>query len=203
MNVHRQRSRGTGVLVVGAGDAPHPGVSLLRGVSDAVSWPRVAALLLGGVTIPRCSGTAALEGRPREPAHEIEPAVEQGDRQRDPFRWSQGLTLRLAEAPWLRIDHPSIRCRLTRYGLHHRSPRGKVMPCWKHVGLYGHSLVLVYVAVQRPDACRVAVAPLHDAFVSPRALTHVTAPDGSRAPVSLSRLHSCIGGQFGRERRRA
>jgi hypothetical protein len=41
MNVHRQRSRGTGVLVVGAGDAPHPGVSLLRGVSDAVSWPRV------------------------------------------------------------------------------------------------------------------------------------------------------------------
>jgi hypothetical protein len=39
MSVHRQRSRGTGVLLVGAGDAPLSGVSPPRGTSQAVSWP--------------------------------------------------------------------------------------------------------------------------------------------------------------------
>ena len=91
MSIHRQCSRSTRVLVVGAGDAPLPGVSPPRSTSHAVSWPEGVAILLEVVMTPRGPGPAPLERRPREPTHEVEPAVEQRDRQRDPFRRRQGL----------------------------------------------------------------------------------------------------------------
>ena len=47
---------------------------------------------------PKRPSCALSEGRPREPIHQVEPAVEQRNRQRDPFRRSQGRELRPAVA---------------------------------------------------------------------------------------------------------
>ena len=89
---------------------------------------------------PKHSSRALGEGRPREPIHEVEPAVEERNRQRDPFRRGQGSELRPAVATWFLIDRPLIRRRVTWRGLHHRPPRGKGMVCRGRVSLYGHSL---------------------------------------------------------------
>jgi hypothetical protein len=90
--------------------------------------------------MPTVSPCTTRESRPREPVHEVESAVEQRDRQCNPFRRGQGLRLRTIVAPKLRFERPPIRRRVTWQGLHHPPPRGKVVVCWERVGLYGHSL---------------------------------------------------------------
>ena len=89
---------------------------------------------------PKRPSPALAEGHPRKLINEVEPTVEQRDRQRDPFRRGQRRELGPAVATGLLIDRPSIGRHVSWRGLHHPPPPDKVMVCWERVRLYGHSL---------------------------------------------------------------
>src|SRR5687768_317956 len=95
---------------------------------------------------PGCHPSAPRKGCAGEPIHQVEPAVEQRDCQRDAFRRGQGRKLRTTMSLRLLVDRPLIRRRVTWHGLHHRPPRCtvkvkvKAMECSERVEVYERSL---------------------------------------------------------------
>jgi hypothetical protein len=111
-----------------------------------------ALLLLNVMTTPHRPSCAPREGGAGEPIHHVEPAVEQRNRQRNPFRWGKGRTLGTTLLPRLLNHRPPIRRGVTWHDLHHQSPQGTVVACcaWDRTDALCED---VYVPVQGPDAC--------------------------------------------------
>jgi hypothetical protein len=101
----------------------------LCGASRAELALREWRFLLRRALTPKRPSCAPGEGCPREPIHHVESAIEQCDRQRDPFCWRQGLNVPHVAAIRLRIDRPSMRGHSSWHGLHHRPPRDMLLGC--------------------------------------------------------------------------
>ena len=134
-------------------EALRSGRDLLRPARAQLAL-RAWCFLLRGALTPECPSCTPGEGCPREPIHHVESAVEQCDRQRDPFCRCEGLNVPHVAAIGLRIDRPPMRGPSGWHGLHHRPPRGMIL------GWLGAPVTVrtrsgvVYVLAQRPDACR-------------------------------------------------